>query len=425
MIFNRKFLVKGRVRIAVHLRNSESLSLRIITRGGRALDPEAREGTTGLMASLFLHGCRGKAYEDVVEELESTGTSLYFSPSLEAIQASFWSLREFAHKVLGILRDCLEAPDFPAQELERERGRALAELKRVWDEPEEAASRIFSGKVFGLHPYSRLETVSSLRRITREDLLERFKKSFLSGSTYMALAGREEDVEEALEVLLPIFREGETPLEFPEPSPLPMRIYFYLKEDAEQTQIRMGHPSFTRAYPHYEEALVLNYILGGGGFSSRLMERIRAREGLTYSIRSSFLPMLRAGLFSISTFTRPENTLKTLEAVIDEVKRTLKEGVTGEEVEKAKSYFIGHFPLGLETPSQVVSLLSSVLFYGLGEDYPERFLEKIRALGPEDVNRMARDVLFPEKFQVVVVGNEEALKEVEGMGKVERVFPEY
>ncbi len=424
-MFNREFLQRGEVKIALHLRPSDSLSLKIISKGGKALDPKLREGTTSLMASLFLHGCKGKPYERVVEELESTGTSLYFSPALESVQVNFWALREFARKGLEVLRDCLQAPDFPEDELEKEKQRAMAELKRIWDEPEEAASRIFSKKVFGPHPYSRQETKKSLENISREDLMKRFQASFLSRSTYIALAGRREDLEMALEILLPVFREGETTLDVPEPSVDSMKFYFYLKEDAEQAQIRMGYPSFTRAYPHYEEAVVLNYILGGGGFSSRLMEKIRAKEGLTYSIRSSFAPMLRAGLFSISTFTRPENTRKTLEGIIEEVKKVMDEGVSQEEVEKAQSYFVGHFPLGLETPSQVVSLLSSMLFYDLGEDYPEKFLERIKALTSESVNRVATELLHPDKFQVVVVGNERALKELEGLGRVERVVPQY
>ncbi len=425
MMFSRKFILKGNVKVALHHRSSDSLSLRIITKGGRALDPELKEGTTSLMASLLLHGCKGKPYEKVVEELEGTGTSLYFSPALESIQVSFWALREFAMKGLEILRDCMEAPDFPEEELERERQRAIAELRRIWDEPEEAASRIFSGRVFGPHPYSRLDTEKSLKNILREDLRERFLNSFRSASTYMALAGREEDMEQALQILLPVFREGETELSLPQPSAASMRIYFYLKEDAEQVQIRMGHPSFPRSYPHYEEAMVLNYILGGGGFSSRLMERIRAKEGLTYSIRSSFSPMLRAGLFYISTFTRPENTKKTIEGIIEEVKKVISGGVSQEEVEKARSYFVGHFPLGLETPSQVTSLLASMLFYGLGEDYPEKFIARIKALTPKEVNRVAGELLHPEEFQIAVVGNEMALRELESLGEVERVVPEY
>ena len=424
MMFERKFFQRNGARIAVHPRKGESFSMRLITLGGKAEDPEGMEGLTGLAASLILHGCMGRPYSRIVESLESTGTSLYFSAGLESAQASFWALRDFAEEGLAILRDCLSHPDFPPEELEKEKNRAISELRRIWDEPEEAASRIFAGKIFPSHPYSRLETASSLSRIERENLERRMEELFLASSTFIALAGEESLVERALELVLDALKEGKRAFDIPSPQPGPAKYYFYLKEDAEQVQIRMGHPSFPRNFPYYEEALLMNYILGGGGFSSRLMERIRAKEGLTYSIRSSFSPMLRAGLFSISTFTRPENTARTIEAIVDEVRRMVREGVREEEVEKAKSYYIGHFPLSLETTSQVSSLLSSMLFYGLGEDYPERFLSKIRGLTARQINPVIARVLFPENLVTVVVGNEQALKQLEKMGEVEQVLNE-
>ncbi len=422
MIFSRKFIKRKGVKIAIHPRKGESFSMRLITLGGKGEDPRGMEGLTGLTASLILHGCMGKPYSRIVESLESTGTSLYFSAGLESVQASFWSLRDFAEDGLAILRDCLSHPDFPEEELEKEKNRAISELRRIWDEPEEAASRIFAGKIFPSHPYSRLETPSSLSRIERENLVKRMEDIFLASSTFVALAGEESLVEKALDLLLDALKEGERNFNIPFPQPGPAKYYFYLKEKAEQVQIRMGHPSFPRNFPYYEEAVLMNYILGGGGFSSRLMERIRAREGLTYSIRSSFSPMLRAGLFSISTFTRPENTARAIEAIVDEVRRIVREGVSEEEVEKAKSYYIGHFPLSLETPSQVSSLLASMLFYGLGEDYPEKFLDKMKKLTAEKINPVIGQVLFPEKIITVVVGNGEALHQLKKIGEVEQVL---
>lgn len=425
MIFHREIISIDGVMVGIHRREGETLYGEIVFLGGKAFDPEGKEGVSSLMASLFYRGCGKSTYEEIVEKLEGMGSSLNVSVSPEAVTISFWAMKKYADETIDILVNCLLEPKFPAEELRKEVERNITELKRSWDIPEAAASMIFSKKVFEPHPYSRQESEKSLRSIEVEDLIAKKTKVIKREGTVAILSGAHENHEKALERIISAFKiRGEKP-SLPEPLPRKNRtIYFYLKEDAEQTQLRIGHPSFPRRVPFYEEALVFNYILGGGGFSSRLMERVRARGGLTYSIRSSFSPMLFGGLFSISTFTKPESTVLIVEEIIDEVQNTIKNGVTEEEVEKAKGYFIGHLPIELETPSQIGSMLSRMLYYDLGEDYPEKFLKRVREVSSRKINEISKKLINPDWFTIVAVGNRRAGQELEKIGKILYVEPE-
>lgn len=425
MIFHRKITSIDGVKVGIHKREGETLYGEIVFLGGRAFDPEGKEGVSSLMGSLFYRGCGRSTYEEIVERLERMGSSLHVSVSPESVTISFWAMRKYADETLNILVNCLLEPKFPAEELKKEIERSITELKRSWDIPEAAASMIFSRKVFEPHPYSRQESEKSLRSIEVEDLIAKKDKVLKKAGTVAILSGSHENHEKALEKIISALKDGGEKPSLPEPEPGKNRtIYFHLKEDAEQTQIRIGHPSFPRKVPFYEEALVFNYILGGGGFSSRLMERVRARGGLTYSIRSSFSPMLFGGLFSISTFTKPENTAIIIEEIVDEVQNTIDNGVNEEEVEKAKGYYLGHFPLGLETPSQIGSLLSGMLYYSLGEDYPEKFLKKIREVTAGGINEISKELINPDCFTIVAVGNKRAEQELGKIGKILYVEPE-
>ncbi|GEM_PF-3243910 len=425
MIFERNITVIDGVKVGIHKREGETLYGEIILLGGRAFDPPGKEGVSNLMASLFYRGCGKTSYEEIIEKLEGMGASLNVSASSEAITVSFWTMKRFADETINILVDCLLNPEFSSEELEKEVERSITELKRNWDIPEAAASMIFSKKVFEPHPYSRQENRRSLRAIQRKDLIAKKEEVFRRNRAVAVLSGAHDDHMGAVTRIISALNEGGKRPYLQEPGLKgEQRIYFYLKEDAEQTQLRMGHPSFPRKFPFYEAAIIFNYILGGGGFSSRLMERVRAKGGLTYSIRSSFSPMLFGGLFSISTFTRPETTALMVEEIIAEINLTLERGVSDEEVKKAQGYFLGHFPLGLETPSQVGSLLSGMLYYDLEDDYPERFLERIKELSASKVNDVARNLIKPESFTIVAVGSRVAMEELKKIGKISLVEPE-
>ena len=164
----------------------------------------------------------------------------------------------------------------------------------------------------------------------------------------------------------------------------------------------------------------MNYILGGGSFSSRLMRVIRAEMGLTYGINSSFSSRLETGPFTISTFTKNESAIEAIEEIIRLVKEYQQDGPTDEEMKEAKSYLTGSYPLNFETPSRIAGQLQGIEIYNLGSDYIEKYRDRVNAVTTEDVIRVARKYLHPDDMIFVVVSTAEDVKaDLESIGTVE------
>jgi zinc protease len=167
----------------------------------------------------------------------------------------------------------------------------------------------------------------------------------------------------------------------------------------------MGHLGIDRKNPDFFPVVVMNYILGEGGFASRLMKEIRDNQGLVYSVSSSFGVYRQPGSFSVSLQTKAGNTNKAIAAVLSEVKRFRAEGVSETELVEAKSYLAGSFPLRLETADRLATLPSVIGFYELGLGYFKDYPQQIEKVTQEDILRVANQYLHPDQFTLVVVGN--------------------
>ena len=168
--------------------------------------------------------------------------------------------------------------------------------------------------------------------------------------------------------------------------------------------------SEARGNPDYYTLLVMNYILGGGGFVSRLMDQIRDNLGLTYGIHSHFEAREFPGAFEISLETKNQNTNQAVAEIMKELKKFLEKGVTATELAEAKAYLTGSFPLRMDTNAKMVKLLSAIEFYGLGLDYPEKYPQLINQVTEGEILRAARQYLRPEKFLLVVVGDQKEIR---------------
>ncbi|HEY1268471.1 MAG TPA: pitrilysin family protein, partial [Candidatus Binatia bacterium] len=173
-----------------------------------------------------------------------------------------------------------------------------------------------------------------------------------------------------------------------------------------QANIILGHDGVPRTHPDYYAIQVMNYILGGGGFSSRMMESIRNEHGFAYSVYSHFDPRKYAGSFEVVMQTKNESAGEAIKIAVAEIRKMREQGVTETELNEAKDYLIGSFPLRFDTNRKVAAVLSQVEFYGLGLDYLERYPEIIRKISREDVLRAAKTYLHPEKLIVVVVADQ-------------------
>jgi zinc protease len=215
--------------------------------------------------------------------------------------------------------------------------------------------------------------------------------------------------------------EGPAP---PAPAPPERRIVLVDRPDLGQAQILVGHEGISRTDPERLPASLMNAVLGGDPFSSRLMTRVRAEEGLTYSVASYFAMRRHPGPFAVSTFTRIPKVRRVIDLLLAELARMRSEPPSPEEVMSAQSQTVGEFSLGLETSSAVVNALADLDVHGLPADSLDTFRGRIRALTAEDTARAARDLVHPERAAIVLVGPAEAiLPQLQDLGAVEVVQP--
>lgn len=380
--------------------------------GGSLYDPDDRPGTASLTASLLTHGTASRGAIDLAEALDSVGASLRSSASDDFASVSLTVLKKDVQIGFEILADVLMNPSFAEGEIAREKAQVQAQIKSDLDDPARIADKLFASLVFKNHPYAHpIEgTEESLPKIGREDLAAFYKRYYKPNNIVMAVVGDITE-EEAIEIVNArfgrwAFRNVEAPAI--RSVPKAARVVKVVSKDLKQATIRLGHPGIRRSSPDYYAAYVMNHILGGGGFSSRMMTRVRDEKGLAYDIRSGFDAGLEPGAFSVSVQTKNETAPDAVEMVLEEINRIRKALVSESELADAKSYLIGSFPLRLDTNRKIASILSSVEFYGLGLDYFETYPRRIDSVSREEVLKMARKHLNPKNYVLVIVGKPDA-----------------
>ena len=174
-----------------------------------------------------------------------------------------------------------------------------------------------------------------------------------------------------------------------------------------QANIDMGHIGVSRENPDFYSVMVMNYILGGGGFSSRLMDNIRDNKGLAYDVHSGFAAEKETGAFEVSIQTKNESASEVIAETLKELKRIQAELVSEKELADAKAYLTGSFPLRMDTSSKIAGMLTSIEIYNLGLDYPQKYTSLINSITREDIQRVAKKYLHPDRLVIVVVANQE------------------
>jgi zinc protease len=183
-----------------------------------------------------------------------------------------------------------------------------------------------------------------------------------------------------------------------------------IDKDITQANVVMGHVGINRENPDYYAVSLMNYILGGGGFSSRLMDNIRDNRGLAYSVYSAFAAQKQPGAFRVEVQTKNESTNEAVGEILKEIRRMQAELVSERELADAKAYLTGSFPLRMDTSGKIAGILTSVELFNLGIDYPQKYPALINAVTREDVQRVARKYLLPDRMVVVVVANQQKAK---------------
>lgn len=381
----------------------------LVIKTGATADPAGRTGLAALTAGLITKGTPTRSAVDIAEAMDFIGGSLSSSAAEDFSAVTMTALKKDLPAALSLMSDVVLRPSFPAAEVERMRRETLSGILAGKDNPEAVAEKAFAPLVFGAHPYARpvegLE--STVPTLTREEAVAFHRAYYRPNNAVLVLVG-DLTPRDARRAAKTAFGEWERnaipPTSVPSIPALRERRVELIDKDLTQATVVLGHVGIARMDPDFYAATVMNYILGGGGFASRLMTRIRDNEGLVYGISSGFDAKRFPGAFSVGLQTKTESAPAAVRAVLEEIAKIRSEGVTAAELEGAKSYLAGSFPLRYETNSRLAGLLGMVELYGLGLTYFEDYPKKIRAVTLEDVRRVATQRLDPERYVLVVVG---------------------
>jgi predicted Zn-dependent peptidase len=381
--------------------------------GGSIYDPEEKAG----LAALALHAMRtggttALTPDQVDEKLETLPATIDFDTGDDALSGSLSCLKDRFPEALAVFAGMLRAPRFDAARLEIERGRALEEIRRRWDDPGATSHLVFARLVYGEHsPWARLTTTGTVGPIGRDDLVAWQKRFIRPGNLRLAVSG-DFDPKKMTRLLEDAFggwQGGRTDL--PKIPKVEDRIepgVYLIDRPMSQSTMALGHLGVNRFDPDRFPLDVVNEVLGEGGFTSRLMKEVRSARGLAYSVAGGVGSDTDRGLFEIRCRTRADATVQAIEAIRDVVAGLRDQGPTEEETRRAKDSETNAFVF---TVDGTAAYMDQVLFYehyGYPADYLQAWRGRLQAVSRDQAAAAAKRWLHPEKMVVLVVGNPKA-----------------
>ena len=407
-------LPNGLVWLFSEQRSLPLVTIQVMVKAGVLRDPPGKAGLANLTALLLLQGTKKRSATQIAEELDFLGAKLSASGSDDFALISFMTLKKDLTAGLDLFQDVLYNPAFSLKEMRQKVSQLQASFKSDEDEPGIVASRAFHRQLFGDNPYGHPPkgTPAGLKAITRNDLMEFYRTYYRPNNAILSIVG-DLSQEEAARVVAEVFGAWEkAPIpdfKVPPPSALNKPEVMIINKDITQANIIWGNLGIARDNPDFYAFQVMNYILGGGGFASRLMDNIRENRGLAYSVGSSFDPGLQPGPFTVVLETKNASAGEAVTQAIREVELIRTKPVSEQELKDAKSYLIGSFPRKMDSLGKRAALLGYVEFYGLGLDYPWRYPELVKDLTPTDIQGVAEKYLHPDKYLLVVVGDQDKM----------------
>lgn len=380
---------------------------------GSSRDSPSKSGLAAMTLRMMRMGTRDMDEYAISEQLADVGAALgnTFDVDRAGYNLRTLSQEQFRGPALAIMSKVLSEPTFPPEILERETQRAVSGMKEAETKPETVAGRTFSRMVFGTHPY-RLRAngePETLPKIKREHLIDFHARHYRGAGAVIALMGdiTRSEAEVIAEQLSAGLKSGAELEPIPTVKRADKGEERFIPHSSTQAHILIGSAGMKRGDPDYFPLLVGNYILGGGGFNSRLTMEIREKRGLTYSVYSMFAPYREAGAFQIGLQTRRDQAGKALQVIRDTLKDFIAHGPTAAELEGAKQNLIGGFPLRIDTSRKILDYLAVIGFYELPLDYLERFTDHIAAVSLEDIKDAFSRRVDLTKLTTVVVGGEQ------------------
>jgi zinc protease len=399
-----------------------------LIRTGDRFEPADKVGLASMVGQVIrTGGTTTHPGEEIDRMLENAGAVVETGIGTSSASASIFALKEDLPMALEILADLLRNPAFPEDKIELAKVQERAAISRRNDDVTSIASREFIQLVFGKHnPYGRTTEYATIDAITRDDLLAFHAKYFHPNETALGLWG-DFDSSEVTSLVEKHFGAWERKkVDFP---PLPevsanweASINFIPKDDVNQTNLRIGHLGGRRDDPDYFALQLMSEILGGG-FSSRLFQRVRTELGLAYAASASWgAGWDRPGSFFIFCNTKSETTLQATEEILKEVRRITEEPVSDDELRVAKEGILNSFVFNFDTTGKIVRRLMTYDYYGYPKDYLQKYKANIEKVTPEDIWKAAKKHVKPDKLIVLAVGRAEDFdKPLSTLGEVNTI----
>jgi zinc protease len=381
-----------------------------LVKTGSAQDPPDKAGLANLVASLLDEGTATRTSKQLAEQIDFVGGSLEVRASEDFTTTSARVIKKDLDLGFTLLADILQHPAFPKAEFERIRSQILGEMASDNDDPGHVAMKAFNQLVFHGHPYRwpLNGTEESLGKISHVDVLNFYNREYVPTQVILTVVGdvTAEQVATLVDSHFGTWKKPALPARtIKKAAPLQRKTVQLIQKDLTQSNVILGHGGISRTNPDFYAVTVMNYVLGAGGFSSRLMDSIRDKQGLVYGIMSHFDARLMPGSFWVNFQTRTETTNQAIQSVLDELKNIREAPVSDQELSEAKSFLMGSFPLRLDSTAKLAQVLAQVEFYGLGFEYFSQYPKWIERVTKEDVQRVAKQYLDPQRYALVVVGN--------------------
>lgn len=373
------------------------VSVNFAFEGGSTQDPVGKEGLAELMSGLFDEGAGDMPRAAFQEALDLSGAEMSFSASPDAFLGSLRTLAEDREEAFRLLELAVNQPRFDAEPLTRIRAQMIAGIEARANDPDEAASIAWANAIYGDHPYSRRSegTPETLATITADDLKGLHADLFARGNLVVGVVGAidAETLKTELDRVFGALPETPDirPVERVEPK-LDQQIA--VSFPVPQASLRLAYPGVERNDPRFFAAYMMNHILGGGTFSSRLFDEVREKRGLAYGVGSSLVNRDHSSALMIGTSTRADRAGETLQVIRDVIARMAQEGPTEQELADAKAYIIGSYAINnLDSSSAIARTLVQLQIDDLGIDYIDRRAELIEAVTLDEVKASAKDLL--------------------------------
>lgn len=389
------------------------IALRFAFTGGAALDPADKAGLAHMVSGLLDEGAGDLDATAFQTRVDSLAIRMSFSAGRDLFSGSLQTLSENRSEAFSLLGLALKAPRFDADPVERIRRQAQASLLRNEQRPHYIAGRTLYRNLFGDHPYGRNRrgTAESIAGISADDLRQFVATRFTRDRLIVGVVGdiAPEELRMALDGIFGDLPATSRLQPVAEATVATGGRTIVIEKPVPQSAIYIGGPGLKRSDPDWYTAYLLNYVLGGGGLTSRLNDTIREKRGLVYSVGSYLQPMRAAGLFVGTAGTNNASAGETVRLFREQLRDVRENGITAAELQAAKTFINGSFPLRLTSSRGIAALLVAIQRSGLGIDYIERRPDYYNAITQADVKRVAARLLDPSVMTTVIVGQPENL----------------